>query len=59
MTLTFGLQVVSRLVERHHGVPLGDRSQHAFPAEMMTADPDVLCEIGLAARKPCDSSSAC
>jgi DNA-3-methyladenine glycosylase II len=54
LTLTFGLQVVSRLVERY-GVPLETDQglTHAFPspAEIMHADPDVLREIGFSRQK--------
>ena len=54
VTLTFGLQVVSRLVERY-GRPLEIESgeSHAFPApaEIALADPDYLREIGFSRQK--------
>lgn len=54
VTLTFGLRVVSRLVERY-GLPLETDLglTHAFPspAEIVHADPDVLREIGFSRQK--------
>ncbi|HVX31059.1 MAG TPA: DNA-3-methyladenine glycosylase 2 family protein [Nitrolancea sp.] len=54
VTLTFGLQVVSRLVERY-GRPLESESEvtPAFPApaEIAVADPDYLREIGFSRQK--------
>jgi DNA-3-methyladenine glycosylase II len=54
VTLTFGLQVVSRLVERY-GRPLetADGLTPAFPApaEIALADPDYLREIGFSRQK--------
>ncbi|HEX3721809.1 MAG TPA: DNA-3-methyladenine glycosylase 2 family protein, partial [Nitrolancea sp.] len=54
VTLTFGLRVVSRLVELY-GLPLETDQgvMHVFPspAEIVNADPDVLREIGFSRQK--------